>query len=89
MPKSKLFTKIARRYRNRVRECRLLAMIARQEELSRRTGISRTILSALENNHLFLSAPYALLITEVLGCRLDDLYERTDGKTAPITGQQK
>ena len=82
MPRSKLFQKVARRYRNRVRECRLRAMIARQEELSRRTGISRTILSALENNHLFLSAQYALLITEALGCSLDDLYERTDGKTA-------
>ena len=83
MPKSKLFAKVTRRYRNRVRECRLRAMIARQEELSRRTGISRTILSALENNHLFLSAQYALLIAETLGCSLDDLYERTDGKTSP------
>ena len=88
MPKSRLFAKITRRYTNRVRECRLRAMIARQEELSRRTGINRTILSALENNHLFLSAQYALLIAEALSCSLDDLYERTDGK-ASLTKKQR
>lgn len=87
MPKSLLSTTVMRRYRNRVRECRLRALIAKQEELVRRTGIHRTIISLLENNHRFLSAPYALLIAEALGCRLDDLYERTDGK-APRTRKQ-
>ncbi len=80
MPKSKIFMKVARRYRNRVRDCRLKAMVARQEELARKTGISRTIISTLENNRLFLSAQYALLIAEALGCSLNDLYERVDGK---------
>jgi transcriptional regulator with XRE-family HTH domain len=50
-------------------------MIAKQEVLARRTGIPRSTISALENNRLFLSAPYALLIREELGCTLDDLYE--------------
>lgn len=76
MEKGKLVRRVARRYRNRVRECRLRAMVARQEELARMTGIGRTTISALENNRLFLSAPYALIIAEALGCRLDDLYER-------------
>lgn len=51
-------------------------MIAKQEVLALRTGIPRTTLSALETNKLFLSAPYALLIRDVLGCTLDDLYGR-------------
>ena len=74
--KRKLLTKIGRHYRNRVRECRLLAMVPTEQELARRTGISRNTISAIENNRLFLSSPYALLLTEALGCRLDDLYEK-------------
>ncbi|MBI4283548.1 MAG: helix-turn-helix transcriptional regulator [Chloroflexi bacterium] len=63
------------KYRNRLRKCRLRAMIATQEELARLTGIDRTTISAIENNRLFLSAPYALIFKEVLQCSLDDLYE--------------
>jgi len=51
-------------------------MIPKQEVLAMRTGIPRTTISALENNKLFLSAPYALLIRDELRCSLDDLYER-------------
>jgi len=80
MGKRKLLSKVARQYRNRVRECRLRAMIAKQEDLADRTGISRTTMNALENNRLFLSSAYALLIAEVLGCKLDELYEKRDGK---------
>ncbi len=80
MGKRKLLSKVARQYRNRVRECRLRAMIAKQEYLADRTGISRTTINALENNRLFLSSAYALLIAEVLGCKLDELYEKRDGK---------
>lgn len=65
---------VTRRYRNRVRECRLMAMVEDQEDLAKLTGISRTTLSAIENNRLFLSAPYALLIAEALGCDLGELY---------------
>ena len=64
------------RYRNRVRECRLRGLIISEAELSRRTGIERTTLSALENNRRFLCIEHALLIREVLGCPLDDLYDR-------------
>jgi DNA-binding XRE family transcriptional regulator len=67
---------IRTRYRNRLRECRLRALIISEAELSRRTGIQRTTLSALENNRRFLPIEHALLIKEVLGCNLDDLYER-------------
>ena len=64
------------RYCNRVRECRLRGLIISEAELSRRTGIERTTLSALENNRRFLCIEHALLIREVLGCSLDDLYDR-------------
>ena len=74
----KLVRRVHSQYRNRVRECRLRAMIAKQEVLALRTGIPRTTLSALETNKLFLSAPYALLIRDVLGCTLDDLYGRRE-----------
>jgi DNA-binding XRE family transcriptional regulator len=76
MEKRKLLVKVAERYRNRVRECRLRAVVAKQEDLARMTGINRSIINALENNRLFLSAPYALLICEALKCKLDDLYEK-------------
>jgi transcriptional regulator with XRE-family HTH domain len=64
------------RYCNRVRECRLRGLIISEAELGRRTGIERTTLSALENNRRFLCIEHALLIKEVLGCSLDDLYDR-------------
>ena len=73
-PKPRIAEEVSARYCNRVRECRLQAMVPNQAMLARMTGISRTTLSALENNRLFLSAPYALLIRDALGCRLDDLY---------------
>ena len=63
-------------YRNRLRKCRLRAMIATQEELAKLTGIDRTTISAIENNRLFLSSPYALVFKKVLGCSLDDIYEQ-------------
>ncbi len=72
---STLRVAVHRRYKNRLRECRLRALVISEAELSRRTGIERTTLSALENNRRFLSIEYALLVKEVLGCPLDDLYE--------------
>ena len=67
-----------RRYKNRLRKCRLRAMIATQEELARLTGINRTTISAIENQRLFLSTPYALVFKEALGCSLDDLFEEVE-----------
>jgi putative transcriptional regulator len=80
MSKRKLLVRVAKQYRNRVRECRLRAMVAKQEDLARMTEISRSTINALENNRLFLSSPYALLIAEALGCRLDDLYEKRNAR---------
>lgn len=68
-------SEIRLRYRNRLRECRLRGLIISEAELARRTGIQRTSVSALENNRRFLAIEHALLIKEVLGCTLDDLYE--------------
>jgi DNA-binding XRE family transcriptional regulator len=76
MAKRKLLSKITAEYRNRVRECRLKALIPKQEVLSKKTGIPRSTINALENNKLFLSSQYALIIRDVLGCSLDDLYEK-------------
>ena len=80
MPKRKLLMKVANEYRNRVRECRLQAMIAKQEDLAKLTGISRSTINALENNRLFLSSTYALLIAEALKCKVDELYERRNAR---------
>ncbi|MGC8576282.1 MAG: helix-turn-helix transcriptional regulator [Caldisericum sp.] len=80
MSRRKLLVKVAKQYHNRVGECRLRAMVAKQEDLAKMTGISRSTINALENNPLFLSSPYALLIAEALGCRLDDLCGRRNAK---------
>lgn len=69
-------TRAEKQYRNRLRECRLRSLISTQVELARKSSIDRTTISALENNRLFLSIHYALRLKELLGCSLDDLYER-------------
>ena len=68
-------SEVRARYCNRLRQCRLRGLIISEAELARRTGIERTTISALENNRRFLSIEQALLIREVLGCSLDDLYQ--------------
>ena len=73
--KNPIRSEVRCRYRNRLRQCRLRGLIISEAELARRTGIERTILSALENNRRFLGIEHALLIKEVVGCSLDDLYE--------------
>ena len=83
MSKRKILNKVANQYRNRVRDCRLRAMIPKQEDLATMTGISRSTINALENNRLFLSSPYALLIAEALNCQLNDLYEKRTAKMLP------
>ena len=84
MRDKRIARRTARRYRNRVRECRLRALVAKQEDLARMTGIGRTTISALENNRLFLSAPYALVIAEALRCSLDDLYVKRCPTVNPV-----
>ena len=78
MLKRKILEEAVQTYKNRVRKCRLEARVATQEDLARMTCIGRTTISALENNRLFLSSPYALRIAEVLGCKLDDLFCEKD-----------
>lgn len=88
MTKRKLLAKVAEQYYNRVRECRLKAMVAKQVDLAKMTGISRSMINALENNRLFLSSPYALLIAEALGCKLDELYAKRNPNGSP-TGREE
>jgi len=76
MTQRKQIRSIAKRYQNRVRDCRLRALIHKQEDLARMTGINRSTINALENNKIFLSSHYALILTEALNCRLDDLFEK-------------
>ena len=78
MAKRELVEKVSNSYRNRLRECRLKAMIAKQEDLSKLTGINRTTKNALENNRIFLSSHYALLISDALKCSLDELFEKLE-----------
>ncbi len=77
----RILAQAKRKFRNRLRKCRLRAMIATQEELAKLTGIDRSTISAIENNRLFLSSSYALIFKGVLGCSLDDLFEQVNGKT--------
>ena len=64
------------RYRNRVLQARLEAGIETQKELARLSGIASSVLCDIESNRLFLSSPYALRLNEVLGCGLDQLFEK-------------
>lgn len=75
---NRIHSEVRLRYRNRLRQCRLRGLIISEAELARRTGIERTTVSALENNRRFLCIEHALLIKEILGCSLDDLYEQAD-----------
>ena len=75
----KLVNKVRRKYFNRVRQCRLKALVETQVDLARLTGIPRTTLNNIENNKTFLSSYYGLLIAEALGCSISDLYQRKDG----------
>lgn len=75
-------------HKNRLRECRLRALIASQSELARKTGIDRTTISALENNRLALSIHNALRIKGVLGCSLDELYQVTHNEK-PLKSSEK
>jgi len=82
-------SEVRSRYRNRLRECRLRGLIISEAELARRTGIERTIISALENNRRFLCIEHALLIREVLGCTLDELYEQILSSPNPKVQQER
>ena len=76
MTRRKTMQRIEENYQNRIRACRTHAKIDQQSQLAAKTGINRSTLNALENNRLFLSSHYALVISEALGCTLNDLFER-------------
>jgi len=80
--RTKLLQEVKDRYRNRLQKCRLRAEIPSQAELARRSGVDRTTISHLESNRLFLSIQYALRLKEVLGCSLDELYEKKNSEGA-------
>jgi len=75
----KLLKNVRNRYKNRVKECRLSALVEKQADLAKLTGISRPTLNNIENNKIFLSSYYAILIAEALSCSISDLYVRKDG----------
>ncbi len=60
--------------KNNLKNCRLKALISTQKELSEKSGISRTVICAIENGRASLSAGNALILMKILNCRLDDLY---------------
>ena len=67
---------IKAKYQNNVLMMRLKAGYKTQKEFAQRIRISPTTLCDLESNRQFLSSAYALRIAEVLGCSLDDLFEK-------------
>lgn len=58
---------------NRVRECRL-ALGWSQDELARRSGLSRAGVSAIETKRLVPSTASALALASTMGCRVEDLF---------------
>lgn len=60
-------------------ECRLEKIRKRkkmtQRELSERTGIAITTLSAYENNKWIMSTPTLWTVAKALNCRVDSLYK--------------
>ena len=80
----KLTNEIKRTFTNRVLELRLAAGYKRQKEFAADVGISPSIICDIESNRKFLSSVYALRMAEVLGCKLDDLFERKTRK-APVS----
>lgn len=86
---SRAVARLAREaYRGRVQLCRLRAGIRTQVRLSEMTGIPRATINSLECGRSFLSAELALAIRDVLGCRLDDLFELRRGGSVTGDGER-
>jgi molybdate-binding protein/DNA-binding XRE family transcriptional regulator len=67
---------------NRVREHRTRLGWS-QEELARRTGLSRAGVSAIETDRLVPSCAAALALGRALSCRVEDLFELRGGEQGP------
>ena len=57
-----------------LREIRILAGLT-QKELAERSGVSQTMISAVERGEAQITLIKAKMITNVLGCRLEDLID--------------
>jgi len=83
----KLTNETKRNYINKVLELRLAAGYKHQKDFAADVGIAPSIICDIESNRRFLSSVYALRIADVLGCRMDDLFQRKTRKTPiPDTG---
>ena len=71
---------IKRRYRNNVLRKRLQAGFKTQKGFAESLGICPSVLCQIESDKRFLSAPIALRITEVLECKLDDLFIKRENR---------
>ena len=57
-----------------LREIRILAGLT-QKELAERSGVSQTMISAVERGEAQITLIQAKMITNVLGCSLEDLID--------------
>lgn len=57
-----------------LREMRILAGFT-QKELAERSGVSQTMISAVERGEAQITLIKAKMITDVLGCSLEDLID--------------
>nr|DAJ55163.1 MAG TPA: Helix-turn-helix XRE-family like protein [Caudoviricetes sp.] len=57
-----------------LREIRILAGLT-QKELAERSGVSQTMISAVERGEAQITLIKAKMITNVLGCSLEDLID--------------
>lgn len=72
----------------RIREARLRAAIGTQKELSRRTGISPTIISDLERGRRPISPAWALRIAEAVGTKSENLLADQSPVQPPAPGKR-
>ena len=71
---------VKRRFRNNVLLKRLQAGFKTQKGFAESLGICPSVLCQIESDKRFLSAPIALRITEVLECKLDDLFIKRENR---------
>lgn len=78
MSASRIAEQVGEEYRNRLRECRLRALIGTQCQLSQLTGIRPGVINRWEKNRSLIPIQFALVLSKVLGCRVDELYTRRE-----------
>ncbi|MFO7636395.1 MAG: helix-turn-helix transcriptional regulator [Clostridia bacterium] len=70
---------------NNIRKLRFHHGEMTQQELAKKTGVSRQTIVAIENGKYFPSLELAFCIASVFGTRLEEVfsYEKTEEKPAP------